>query len=503
MATGNIKTSSVSDQSPDSPSLPTVNLLTMFRLGLFQLGLGMMSILTLAVLNRVMITELAIPATVTAGVIALHQFVAPARVWFGQLSDGKPLFGLHRSGYVWLGTIAFAITVFVAVQVVWQLGGTVRELGDWAWTGETIFLTALLGIIFIVYGLALSAGSTPFAALLVDVSEEENRSKIVSVTWSMLMLGIVIGGITGGVFLNVLQQEGLPWGANVGSLLLTNERVIENPIENLQGAVNRLFLIVPWVVVGLAFLATWGIEKKFSRYTSRSTVAEREDSVTLGKAFRVLTSSRQTGLFFVFLMVLTISLFMQEAVLEPYGGEVFDMPIAETTQLNAFWGVGTLIGFSTTGFLVVPRFGKKNTTRLGCVLTAITFLLIILAGFTEETILLKGAVFVFGWGAGLTTTGAISLMLDFTAAETAGTFIGAWGLSQALSRATATVAGGAVLDIGRGIFEAPVLAYALVFGLQAVGMISAIALLNQISLTEFRNSTQKATMMAMEGDIEG
>lgn len=498
MATSNINASSV-----PSPSLPPVQLATMFRLGLFQLGLGMMSILTLAVLNRVMIAELGVPATLAAGVISLHQFVAPARVWFGQLSDGKPIFGLHRSGYVWLGTIVFAIMVFLAVQVVWQLGNTIRELGGWAWTGETIFLTSLLGIIFIIYGLALSSSSTPFAALLVDVSEEDNRSKLVSVTWSMLMLGIVIGGITGGIFLDVAQQGGVAWSSNVGSLLLSNEKVIENPIENLQGAINRLFLVIPWLVVGLAFFATWGIERKFSRYTSRSTIAEREDSVTLRKAFRVLTSSRQTGLFFAFLMILTISLFMQEAVLEPYGGEVFDMPISQTTQLNAFWGLGTLLGFSTTGFLVIPRLGKKNTTGFGCVFTAATFLLIIIAGFTQETILLKSAVFIFGWAAGLTTTGAISLMLDFTAAETAGTFIGAWGLSQALSRAMATIAGGAVLDIGKGLFNTPVLAYSLVFGLQAVGMISAIALLNQISLTEFRNSTQKATIMAMEGDIEG
>ena len=49
-------------QSP-ALTLPKVNILTMFRLGLFQMGLSMMSILTLGVLNRVMIKEIAIPAT--------------------------------------------------------------------------------------------------------------------------------------------------------------------------------------------------------------------------------------------------------------------------------------------------------------------------------------------------------------------------------------------------------------------------------------------------------
>jgi len=41
----------------------------MVRLGLFQAGLGMMSVLMLGILNRVMISELAIPPLVAAGVI--------------------------------------------------------------------------------------------------------------------------------------------------------------------------------------------------------------------------------------------------------------------------------------------------------------------------------------------------------------------------------------------------------------------------------------------------
>lgn len=500
MATSDLNFSSPPQET--SPS-PQVKLPTMFRLGLFQMALGVMSILTLGVLNRVMISELGIPATIAAGTLALSQFVAPARVWFGQLSDSKTIFGLHRSGYVWVGTALFTFAAFLAVQVMWQLGDSIREAGGWFWSGETVFFTVLLGLIFIFYGLALSASSTPFAALLVDISEEENRSRLVGTVWSMLMVGIVIGGVSGGILLSTIQQEGVIWSANVGSLLLSNEKVIQTPLETLQGGINRLFIVVPLVVFGLAFLATWGIEKKYSRYKSRSTVADREDSVTLGRAIRVLTASRQTGLFFSFLIMMTISLFMQEAVLEPYGGEVFDLPISQTTQLNAFWGLGTLIGVSSTGFLVVPRIGKQNTTRLGCLLVAGSFILIILSGLTQEAVVLKSAVFLFGLAAGLTTTGAISLMLDLTAAETAGTFIGAWGLAQALARAVATLAGGIVLDVGKALFTAPVFAYGLVFGLQALGMLGAIGLLNRVDVSEFRTTTNQAISTVMEGDLDG
>ena len=462
---------------------PKINLFTMFRLGLFQMGLGIMSILTLGILNRVMINELAIPALVVATTLAMHQLVAPVRIWFGQLSDTKPLLGYHRTGYVWIGTALFAIASFLAVQIMWQLGNTVQAAGGWVWTTQTFGWTALLALVFTLYGLAPSASSTPFAALLVDVSEEDNRSKVVGIVWSMLMVGIIVGAIVGG---SLLKQIGA-----------------DTPLEVLQTSINRLFLIVPAVVFGLSLLATVGVEKKYSYYKSRSTIVDREDSISLGKALRVLTASRQTGLFFSFLLVLTISLFMQEPVLEPYGGQVFGMTISETTRLNAFWGLGTLIGLSFTGFLVVPRLGKQKTTKLGCLCVAFCFVLIIISGFTQNQKLLQSALLLFGLASGVTTTGAISLMLDLTAAETAGTFIGAWGLSQAIARGLATITGGAVLDVGKRIFSTNlVLAYGLVFALQAVGMIAAVWFLSRVNVKEFRSNARAAIASILEGELD-
>ncbi len=182
-----------------------------------------------------------------------------------------------------------------------------------------------------------------------------------------------------------------------------------------------------------------GVEKKYSRFGTRSNSSNRDDQIGLSEALRVLTASRQTGIFFTFLLVMSISLFMQDAVMEPYGGEVFGMAISETTQLNAFFGLGTLIGIASTGFLVVPRLGKQKTTKLGCLCAAGCLGLIIMAGFTEKPEMLMGSLLLYGLASGIITTGAISLMLDLTAAETAGTFIGAWGLAQAIARGLSTV----------------------------------------------------------------
>ncbi|MFS8823275.1 BCD family MFS transporter [Synechococcus sp. W60.2] len=464
--------------SQPQPSAPPLPLLVMFRLGLFQMGLGMMSLLTLGVLNRVMIDPelLAIPATVVGGSLAMHQLVSPARVWFGQLSDAKLLLGTHRSGYVRLGSVLFALCIFLAVQVVWGLGQSFANSG---WSPATYGWIALAALMFALYGLCLSACSTPFAALLVDVSDEHNRSQLVGIVWSMLMVGIAGGAIGSAVLLRGLD------------------------LENLQSTINRLFIVIPAVVILLGVIATWGVEKRYSRYGSRSTLAGREDQITLGTALKVLTASRQTLIFFSFLTLMTMGLFIQQPVLEPYGGEVFGMTVAQSTQLNAFWSIGVLVGIVVTGFLIVPRLGKQTTARLGCLLVALSFGLTIAAGFTGKPQLLQLCMILFGLASGITTNGAISLMLDLTAAETAGTFIGAWGLAQAMSQALSTLIGGALLDLGRLLFPtSSVLAYATVFGVEAAVMLLAVYLLGRVSVAEFRENTNRALTEVLALELE-
>ncbi len=466
-----------------SKALPRINLLTMFRLGLFQMGLGILAVLTLGVLNRVMIAELAIPATITATSLAIAQFVAPVRIWFGQLSDAKPLFGQHRTGYVWIGAGLFAIALFLIVQIIWQLGRLVQATGGWTWTVNTYGWTALLALVVALYGLATSISSTPFFALLVDISDEANRGKLIGIVWSMMTVGIAVGGITSKILLKRLEG-------------------VENSLASLQSSITWLFIIVPALVFVLALVATLGVEKKYSRYASRSTINNREDKITLIAAIKILTASRQTGLFFAFMLVLTMSLFMQEVVLEPYGGEVFGMSIPQTSLLNSYWGIGMLMSLSATGFFLVPRFGKRTTTELGCLGVSLSFILIILAGFTGNPNLFQATMVLFGLAAGVATTGALSLMLDLTAAETAGTFVGAWGLAQAMARGLAAIAGGVVLDVGTFLFKVPFLAYSSVFAIPALRMILAIVLVRKVNIDEFRTNAKAAIAAVLESELD-
>ena len=351
---------------------------------------------------------------------------------------------------------------------------------------------------FALYGMSISLSSTPFAAMLVDISDEEERAKLVGIVWSMLMVGIVIGAIA---VSRLLPCTSAP--PNEVSIYANSDRLLQ-----LQKAINSVFTIIPAAVVGLSFFATYGIEKKYSRYKLR--VAQNnilngnnsEEKLSLGRALQVLTASKQTGLFFSFLLMMTIGIFMQDAIMEPFGGAVFEMSICATTQLNAAFGTGTLIGLSSSGFLIVPRLGKESSTKLGCYMVAASCALLLISGFIQKTWALQTALALFGFASGITTSGALSLMLDLTVAETAGTFIGAWGLSQAIARGLATLSGGIVLDIGKKIFSASIYAYSFVFVCEAAIMIIAVSLLSRVNVQEFRTDAKKAIATVFANEIE-
>jgi MFS transporter, BCD family, chlorophyll transporter len=479
MISGDLSTSGIDQNYDRHKTIPKIKLPTMIRLGLFQMGLGMMSVMVFGVLNRVLIRELAVPSTIATMILALTLFVAPARIMIGQLSDTKPLFGYYRTGYVWLGAAGLVTNAWIAVQVMWQLGASLKTVG---WALPTYGWAGLLGFIFALYGLSVSMCSTPFATLLVDITDEEDRSRLVAVDWSMLIGGTIVGAITIGVLLKSLE--------------------LNATIEQVQAQINRLFIIIPAIVILFTLVATWGVEKKYSRFANRVAKPQAGSRLSLGRALSILTASRQTQIFFTFLVVMTMGLFIQDPILETYGGEVFDLPVGKTAALNAFWGGGTLMGLSLAGFWCIPKLGKQKTARLGCMLVAMSMLWVIVAGFTHNPVFLQLALLLFGICSGLVTTGAITLMLDLTVPQTAGTFIGAWGLSQALAKGFATVFGGIALDVGKLIMPNIVLAYGFVFCFQALAMIIAVRLLDRVNVREFQTNAKDTIEATIVADLD-
>jgi BCD family chlorophyll transporter-like MFS transporter len=449
------------------------------RLGLFQACLGALSVLTLGIFNRLLIEEIAVPAALTALALGCQQLVAFTRVWFGQRSDRCRWRGLRRTPFIIGGAAAFCALTWIAGRMVLWIAAA-SMLDD---TSAVITRGLLLAVVFLLYGIAISASSTPFAALLVDVSTEKQRPVLVSIVWSMLMLGIVVGAILLSSFL----------GSSCASSELTD----------VIAGVKRLIAIAPMVIFALVLIAIAGVEPRLTN--SKVGQAQSNDQeISLGASWTILRASPQVGYFFAVLSLFTFSLFLQEAVLEPYGGAIFAMDVCATTRLNAIWGIGTLLGIATTGFLFVPRLGAQRTALLGGLLSAVFVLLIVVAGGMNSEPLFKGALFLFGAAAGISTNASLTLMLGLTSPLMAGTFIGVWGLAQAYARGLATIGGGALLSFfgqfsgSQNSFSA----YAGVFIVQAIGLLIAGVMLLRVDTNLFQRKVEQALTSVLSSELD-
>ncbi|MCP9784769.1 BCD family MFS transporter [Cyanobium sp. N5-Cardenillas] len=448
------------------------------RLGLFQGCLGCLAVIFSGLLNRIMLSELGFPGLLVGGALAFEQFVAPSRVLFGQISDAHPLASRHRVPYVLIGTAAFCLLAVLSVPLIFQVG---RLLQDGSQPGLALGIAALCGL-FALYGLAISLATTPYLALVIDRTSEQERPRAVSIIWCMLTVGIVIGAVSIGVSLRSLDGVSDP--------------------EVLQATLFRFMTIVAAAVMLLTVVATWGMESPL-RERSDGTAPRREDAIGLRQSWTLITSSRQVLIFFSFLILFTLALFLQDPVLESYGAQVFAMPIAATAQLNAFWGVGTLVGLLLAGLWVVPRLGKMATARLGCQLIALSLLLLLVAGLTARIPFLQAVMVLFGLAAGIGTNSALCLMLDLTLPQAAGTFVGVWGLAQALSRAIGKLLGGGLYDIGRSLplGDGPYGPFALVLGVELLVALAALVLLARVNVRQFREDTSRSLSHVLELEL--
>ncbi|CAK6689928.1 BCD family MFS transporter [Synechococcus sp. CBW1002] len=450
-----------------APPLSPLRWIDVLRLSLFQGCVGAMAAVFVGMLNRVMITELALPALLVGGALACEQFVAPSRVLFGHLSDNHPIAGRHRLPYILLGAVLFSLLALLSVPLVFH---TARLLDGGIGLTAGFSIAAIAGL-FALYGLAVSMATTPYLALVIDRTTESQRPRAVSLLWCMLTVGIIVASIA--IRLSLRSLDGV-----------TDPSVLE-PV--LAGFMQRLVL----VVLALTLLAIAGMEPA---RLPQSVASSRDDAITLAQSWALITSSRQVAVFFGFLVLFTLALFIQDPILESFGGEVFSMPISATALLTTFWGVGTLLGLVMAGLWVVPRLGKLPTARLGCQLILLSLLLLMVSGVLGQVAFLKVVMLIFGLASGIATNSALCLMLDLTLPQAAGTFVGVWGLAQALSRALGKLVGGGLLDLGRLLFPgAPALApYLLVFGIEALVAFAAILLLSRVNLRQFREDTGRS-----------
>ena len=423
------------------------------RLGLFQLAAGGLSVLFLGVLNRVMRVELGLDLiTVTILVGGGHYLGALVAIPFGYFSDRHPLLGYRRSIYILLGSLA---AVGVLVSSPWVV--------RWIAASPTWLRVGSGFLFFLTEGTSTYIAGTAYLSLITDLTDSEQRGQITGFIWTLLMVGIILTGVLSGFLLEPFRMA----------------------------RVMILFSAAAAIVVLFTLIALWRQEKPAAEPHPRKTG-------NLGLAFQGILENRSARWFGAFLFLSMFSFFMQDVLLEPFGGEVFGLPAAATTRFNAYLGVGLVGAMLFGGMRLIPVKGKHWTTSLGILLMVGAFSALGLSSVFGYSPALPLILLFLGTGSGLFTVGGVSLMMDMTSSRQTGLFVGAWTLIQAAAKGPTAIAGGALQTalISWGFSAGG--AYAGVFFLEALGLLVSLAFLRQVAVDEFRERAAAFTQAAAE-----
>jgi MFS transporter, BCD family, chlorophyll transporter len=419
------------------------------RLAGFPLGLGLVSVLVSGTLNRVMIVEMNIPASLVGLFFALPLLISPLRIWLGYRSDAYPIWGLRREPLILFGSLLAGVGVSGATLALVQT----KSL--------SALIVGVLVLAFVAYGFGRNLSSNTFEALLADKFVGDQRPRAVTFYKVAMFVGIMLGALL------------------LGRLL--------DPYSEM-----RLLVIVVSAAVGTFLLTIVSIARQEPRDASIHSESQEARGTAFWTTFKTMIwADPQIRRFFIFVMLTVIGTLAQDVLLEPYAALVLNMSVGETTRLTAIWGAGTLLSMGAAGAWLIKRYGYVRVVRVGLLLGILTFLGLILSGAYELTTVFLLLVFFLGVSTGLSASGMLSAVIDFTTAERAGLLMGVWGVAHNLGQAAGNLVSGSLVDIIRALQGDALTAYGLVFALEAVLLLAALWLLKDIKISEARILTTR------------
>ncbi len=426
-----------------------------FRLGLFQFGVGLSLAPITGTLNRVLIDDLGISAAAVALLIALHYFASPIRAFIGYRSDKSRSMGKWRTPYIVLGVMLTYGGLATAPFSLILLGGH----------GTISFWPALficIGI-FLAYGMGVGIVETVYLALVSDVTPPEERGKVLSVLWGMLILGTVVSAII------------------VSGLLIDYSHI--HLIQVMQGSA------VTFVI--LTVIALWGQEQLRPDGSIISELKAVRVRLTLWESIRVLSGEKVLKGLFLVIFIATMAFATHDVLLEPYGGQVLGMSVSSTMQLTALWGIATILGVASAAFFLWRKQAPALLIGLGCAIGLLGFAIISYA--SDATLIgpFRVGVGLISLGRGLFLVGSVILVMSLTDVSHAGLFLGIWGIVQAMAQGLGTIGGGIVRDVAQYQTGSVVLGYTIVYSgslllLLIVILMLAFRLGKQLRVNEIR-----------------
>ncbi len=386
------------------PQLPLSRLL---RLSLFQVSVGMAAALSVGTLNRVMILELGVSATFVALMIGLPLVFAPFRALIGFKSDThRSALGWRRVPYIWFGTLLqFGGLAFMPFALLVLSGDNNAPVG----LGK-----AAAAVSFLMIGAGMHTTQTSGLALATDIASESNRARLVALMYTMLLLGTVVSGLVFGELLSTFTPMRL--------------------IQVVQGtAVATLVFNV---------VALW---KQEQRRPERDVCELSEESFS-GR-WKVLIATANTKRFLGAVAVGTAAFAMQDALLEPYGGEILGLSVGGTSILTAITAMGSLIAFLAAARALTDGYNPCRLAAYGLLSGVLAFLLVLLSAPFGLQILFQIGALLIGFGMGLFSVGTLAFAMQMNEGGLSGLALGAWGAVQATAYGIAVSAGGILRDV--------------------------------------------------------
>ncbi len=413
--------------------MKTLSWFQIFRLGLVQMSLGAIVVLTTSTLNRLMVVELGLAAVLPGALVALHYGIQITRPSWGFASDK----GGNRTVWIIGGMVALGAGAMLAALAL-----PVFETMFWAGLAMSIVAYALIG-------LGAGASGTSLLALLATATAERRRAAAATITWLMMIFGIALtAGVTGAML---------------------------DPYS-----IGLLFKIVGVVVTGailLTAVAIWGIERR--------VIAVREpETAPFLEGLADVWADRRARNFTVFVFLSMVAYFMQELILEPYAGLVFNFTPGQSTSLSGAQNGGVfvgmlLVGIAATGF----KWGSlRSWVVAGCLGSAGALAGITIVGTMGLSALLVPAVVALGVFNGMFAVSAIGSMMALAGEgrdKREGTRMGLWGAAQAVAAGFGGLAGAALVDLLR-LTMADAQAFGSVFVFEAAIFVCAALLAAKI-----------------------
>lgn len=423
------------------------------RLGLVQSALGAIVVLTTSTLNRLMVVELALPAIIPGGLVALHYAVQILRPRLGYGSD------IAQRRVPWI----------IGGMVLLAAGGVLAAVATAVMVTTFPAGLALAVIAFLAIGGGVSAAGTTLLVLLAKLTAKERRPAAATIVWLMMIGGFSVTAICSGRFLDPFSFSRL--------VLLT--------------------AIVGAAAVVVTIAATWGIE-------SAADPAKGDDELIQKPPFRValaeVWADAQAKLLTIFIFVSMLAYSTQDLILEPFAGLVFGLTPGQSTVLSGVHHGGVFAGMIIVAIAGTAIGGRwlgsfKLWTVGGCFASAIALVTILLSGLAGPSSPLRACVFALGVANGAFAIAAIGTMMAMAgegATGREGTRMGLWGAAQGIAFGLGGFGGTLMVDAARALIAKVEWAYALVFGLEAAMFVAAAVLAMGINPRESRKRAHVA-----------